>query len=193
MKTVAIVQARLGSTRLPDKVLKPVGGRPMIALLLARLARCRELDQIVVATADDARNQPLADQVAALGYACFRGSEHDVLERFVGAARMAQADAVVRITGDCPLMDPALVDEAVRRFRSSAVDYLSYVAPATFPDGLDIEVFSSAALLRASQETDRAFDREHVTPYLRESGRFTQAVFTHDEDLSGLRWTVDEA
>lgn len=193
MKTVAIVQARMGSTRLPNKVLKPVGHRPMIALLLARLARAKELDQIVVATADNAGNQPLVDQVGALGYTCFMGSENDVLDRFVGAARLAQADVVVRITGDCPLMDPALVDEAVRRFKSSAVDYLSNVAPTSFPDGLDIEVFSVNALNRAWKETSKPFDREHVTPYLRDSGRFTQAAFINDEDLSGLRWTVDEA
>jgi len=183
----------MGSTRLPNKVLKPVAGMPMIALLLRRLQGARELDEIVVATADDERNRPLAQTVRALGYGCFMGSEDDVLDRFVGAARLTQADVVVRITGDCPLMDPALVDEAVRRFKSAKVDYLSNVAPPTFPDGLDIEVFSAAALTRAWRETRKPFDREHVTPFLRESGLFTQASLTNDEDLSGLRWTIDEA
>jgi glutamate-1-semialdehyde 2,1-aminomutase len=193
MKTVAIVQARMGSTRLPNKVLRPVAGMPMIALLLERLSRAREVDQIIVATADNARNEPLADLVRVLGHDCFLGSEDDVLDRFVGAARQTQADIVVRITGDCPLMDPALVDEMVRRFKVGKIDYLSNVAPPSFPDGLDIEVFTADALIRAWHETTKPFDREHVTPYLREPGRFEQASFSNDEDLSGLRWTVDEA
>jgi glutamate-1-semialdehyde 2,1-aminomutase len=193
MKTVAIIQARMGSTRLPDKVMKPMAGVPMIELLLSRLQRATEIDQIVVATADDAKNRPLADHVRGLGFACFLGSESDVLDRYVGAARQVQADVVVRITGDCPLVDPDLVDLAIRRFKSSGADYLSNVSPPTYPDGLDIEVFSFAALEKAWRETQKPFDREHVTPYLREANRFKQASLAHDEDESGLRWTVDEA
>ena len=192
MKTVAIVQARMGSTRLPNKVMKPIGGIPMIELLLARLSRAQELDQIVVATSVDPRNAPLAEHVAALGYACERGSEQDVLDRYLQAARADQATVVVRITGDCPLVDPALVDEAIRQFHAAGVDYLSNVAPPTYPDGLDIEVFTLAALERAARETAAAHDHEHVTPYLRESGHFTQAVMKAEQDHSGLRWTVDE-
>lgn len=193
MRTVAIVQARMGSTRLPNKVLKPIGGVPMIELLLTRLARANQLDQIVVATADDPRNQPLADHVRKLGYHCHLGSETDVLDRYVGAARQARADVVVRITGDCPLVDPDLVDQAIMRFKSSEVDYLSNTSPPTYPDGLDVEVFTVAALETAWQETRKPFDREHVTPYLREQGRFTQASLNNSENLSDLRWTVDEA
>jgi glutamate-1-semialdehyde 2,1-aminomutase len=192
MKTVAIVQARMGSTRLPNKVMKSINGKPMIEILLRRLARAQQVDEIIVATSDDPRNQPLSEFVRALGYRCFVGSENDVLDRYHRAGEMAGATTVVRITGDCPLVDPALVDEVIRRFNDAGVDYLSNVAPATYPDGLDIEVFSFAALARAALETDKQFDREHVTPYLREGDRFRQDAMQNDEDLSALRWTVDE-
>ncbi|MDP2030676.1 MAG: aminotransferase class III-fold pyridoxal phosphate-dependent enzyme [Thiobacillus sp.] len=192
MKVVAIVQARMGSTRLPNKVLKPIMGKPMIELLLTRLTRAKEIDEIVVATSEDSRNLPLIDAVSALGYRCYAGSENDVLDRYIQAAKMASAEVVVRITGDCPLIDAALVDEAIRRFRVAGVDYLSNAAPPSYPDGLDTEVFTFAALERASRETDKAFDLEHVTPYLREGDKFRKAAMQNDQDLSGLRWTVDE-
>lgn len=193
MKTVAIVQARMGSTRLPDKVMKPIGGVPMIELLLARLARADEIDEIVVATSVDSRNQALVDYVSGLGYRCYQGSENDVLDRYIQAAKTVQADVIVRITGDCPLVDPALVDEAIRRFRAADVDYLSNTSQPSYPDGLDTEVFSFTALQRAGAETDKPYDHEHVTPYLRESGEFRQAALQNAEDLSALRWTVDES
>jgi glutamate-1-semialdehyde 2,1-aminomutase len=192
VKVVAIVQARMGSTRLPNKVMKPIGGIPMIELLLGRLAKSTEIDTIVVATSLDARNAPLADHVSALGYACVQGSETDVLDRYVQAARAHQADIVVRLTGDCPLLDAALVDAVIRRFKDAGVDYCSNVAPPTFPDGLDTEVFSLAALECAASETTEGYDREHVTTYLRNSGKFALAALTNPEDLAGLRWTVDE-
>jgi glutamate-1-semialdehyde 2,1-aminomutase len=193
MKIVAIVQARMGSTRLPNKVMKLIGGAPMIELLLSRLSRARELDQIVVATSMDIRNQPLVEHVQKLGYACEQGSETDVLDRYVQAAKAHQADVVVRITGDCPLVDPELVDEAIRGFKSAGVDYFCNNYPPTFPDGLDIEVFTFKALEQANQETSKLFDREHVTPYLRESGLFKTATMQHSQDVSALRWTVDES
>ena len=192
MKVVALVQARMGSTRLPNKVMKPIGGIPMIELLLSRLSQAKEVDQIVVATSVDARNQPLVEHVLRHGYACEQGSENDVLDRYVQAARAHQADVVVRITGDCPLVDPSLVDAAIRRFKSAGVDYFSNTNPPTYPDGLDIEVCTLKALEQASQETSKPFDREHVTPYLREPGRFNIAAMQHSPDLSALRWTVDE-
>jgi glutamate-1-semialdehyde 2,1-aminomutase len=192
MKVVAIVQARMGSTRLPNKVMKPIGGVPMIELLLARLERAIEIDQIVLATSSDDRNLPLVEHVEKLGYVCVRGSESDVLERYLLAARVAQADVVVRITGDCPLIDPCLVDSTIKKFKSARVDYLSNSAPATYPDGLDTEVFTLQALVRAGQESKEPFDHEHVTPYLRRTGLFKTDVMRNAEDLSGLRWTVDE-
>jgi len=192
MKIVALLQARMGSTRLPNKVMKPIGSIPMIELLLSRLSMAKELDQIVVATSMDVRNQPLVEHVAKLGYACEQGSENDVMDRFVQAARKHKADVVVRITGDCPLVDPDLVDEVILRFKSAGVDYFSNTNPPTYPDGLDIEVCTFRALEQASQETNKPFDREHVTPYLRESDRFRTAVIQHSQDLSAMRWTVDE-
>jgi glutamate-1-semialdehyde 2,1-aminomutase len=194
VKTVAIVQARMGSTRLPDKVLRPILGTPMIELLLERLRRARELDEIVLATSDSPGDDPLAAHAQLLGTTVFRGSERDVLDRYHAAATGAHADIVVRVTGDCPLVDPGLVDEAVRAFRGAGVDYASNVDPPTYPDGLDIEVFSVEALRAAWTEAQRPEQREHVTPYLREPGsRFRVLRLRNTEDLSGERWTVDEA
>lgn len=192
MKVVAIVQARMGSTRLPNKVMKPIGGVPMIELLMARLAKSKHIDQIVLATSTDERNTPLVDHVEKLGYTCVRGSESDVLDRYLVAARQAQADVVVRITGDCPLIDPALVDQVIAQFKAAGVDYLSNIAPASYPDGLDTEVFTLQALERAGRESKDSFDHEHVTPYLRKPGLYKTGAMQHIEDLSGLRWTVDE-
>ncbi len=182
----------MGSTRLPNKVMKPIGYVPMIEVLLARLARSKEINEIMVATSADPRNQPLADHVNGLGYRCHRGSEDDVLDRYLQAARSAKADIVVRITGDCPLVDPALVDNVIQRFKSADVDYYSNTMPPTYPDGLDIEVFTLKALEQAALETSKPYDHEHVTPYLRESAKFKHAGVAHSEDLSALRWTVDD-
>jgi glutamate-1-semialdehyde 2,1-aminomutase len=192
VKVVAIVQARMGSTRLPNKVMKPIHGIPMIELLLFRLARSTEVDQVVVATSIDDGNRPLAEFVRKIGFTCEQGSENDVLDRYVQAARAHEADVVVRITGDCPLVDPELVDECIRRFRTSDVDYFTNTMPPTYPDGLDIEICTLKALERAMQETSKPYDHEHVTPYLREPGRFKTAAMQYDHDLSALRWTVDE-
>lgn len=182
----------MGSTRFPAKVMKPILGVPMIELLLSRLAKAKGIDMIILATSADPLNQPLADHVGNLGYTVFQGSEHDVLDRYYQAAKPHQPDIVVRITGDCPLIDPEVVDAAIESFKAQGVDYLSNVAPPTYPDGLDTEVFSFAALERASREAVLPGEREHVTPYLRESGAFTTANIQHTQDCSAERWTVDE-
>ena len=192
LKVVAIVQARMGSTRLPNKVMKPINGVPMIELLLGRLSKATLVNQIVVATSIDDRNKVLVDHVQKIGYACEQGSENDVMERYIQAAKKHQADVIIRITGDCPLVDPVLVDECVQQFLDQDVDYLCNNYPPTLPDGLDIEVFKLAALERAQDESDKLFDHEHVTPYLRESGKFRTATIKNAEDFSSLRWTVDE-
>ena len=192
MKVVAIVQARMSSTRLPNKVMRHISGIPMIELLLSRLAKAKEVDQIIVATSIDERNIPLVTHVRKLGYACEQGSENDVLDRYVHAAKAHQADIVVRITGDCPVVDPELVDKVIRGFKAANVDYFSNIDPPTYPDGLDIEVFTFKALEKASIETTDPFDREHVTPYLRKPGKYKTESMHHSEDLSALRWTVDE-
>jgi glutamate-1-semialdehyde 2,1-aminomutase len=172
--------------------MRQIGGVPMIELLLSRLTQAREINKIVLATSLDDSNSPLADYVAHLGYAVVRGKENDVLHRFSQAAQLHQADIVVRITGDCPLIDPRLVDRCILAFLEADVDYFSNVDPPSFPDGLDIEVFRASALFQAEQETTNEFDREHVTPYLRSSGQFKTSAMQNDVDLSHLRWTVDE-
>jgi len=192
MKVIAIVQARMGSTRLPNKVMKPIGGIPMIGLLLTRLTRAKEVDQIIVVTTVDKRDLPLVEYVRTLGYNCELGSEIDVLDRYVQAAKKHQADVVVRITGDCPLVDPDLVDEVIRRFKVKDIDYLCNNYPPTYPDGLDVEVCTFKALEQAWQESNDPFDREHVTPYLRNPDKFKIDTEQYKQDLSALRWTVDE-
>ena len=192
MRTVAVVQARMGSTRLPDKVMRPICGTPMIELLIRRLGRAARVDEIVLATSDDTRNDPLAQHVQDLGYPVYRGSERDVLDRYYQAARLRKADAVVRITGDCPLVDPRLVDRVVAAYEAGEVDYASNIDPATYPDGLDVEVFAFTALQKAWTEARLPREREHVTPYLIESPQFRRLSIAHSEDFSGERWTVDE-
>ena len=193
MRTIAIVQARMGSTRLPNKVMLPINGVPLIELLLYRLALANRIDHIIVATSTAHGDKPLATHVRGLGYEVFEGSENNVLDRFYHAAKAHEPEIVVRITGDCPLVDPELVDEMVAYFGTQNVDYLSNVAPPTFPDGLDIEVFTFSSLEQAVRHAGTPDEREHVTPYIREGGRFTTANFTNHEDLSQERWTVDEA
>lgn len=182
----------MGSSRLPNKVMKQIHGVPMVELLLKRLSKSDRIDQIVVATSVDSRNHPLVEHVMRLGFACETGSENDVLERYVIAGQKHNADVVVRITGDCPLVDPQLVDDVILRLLQSNADYVSNTIIPTFPDGLDVEVVRFSALQQALRETDKVYDREHVTPYVRESGRFLTACYMNDDDLSELRWTVDD-
>jgi glutamate-1-semialdehyde 2,1-aminomutase len=192
LKVVAIIQARMGSTRLPGKVMKPINGVPMIEFLLRRLANSKGIDQVVVATSAAVINQPLVDHVIGLGIECERGSENDVLDRYVEAAKKHNADVVVRITGDCPLVDPVLVDECITAFFEQGVDYLSNTDPPTYPDGLDIEVMKFSALEMTRTESSDPFDHEHVTPYIRKSPKFSKGIKSNFEDLSALRWTVDD-
>ena len=192
MTTVAIVQARMGSTRFPNKVMRTILGRPMIELLFERLSAAQHIDQIVVATSEDARNDPLVRHVESLGYRVTRGSETDVLDRYYQAAKPFYPESVVRVTGDCPLIDPVLVDAVIDHFQQQCVDYLSNTAPATLADGLDTEVFTFAALEQAACYATQPHEREHVTPYIRESGHFATANYANPVDCSGGRWTVDE-
>lgn len=192
MTTVAIVQARMGSTRLPDKVMRMIDGEPMIGLLLRRLSLSKHIDSIVLATSNDPRNAPLAAYVRSLGYQVVEGSEDDVLDRFRQAATASDADTVIRVTGDCPLIDAAVVDAAIDLYRNSGAPYVSNVGEPTFPDGLDVEVFSSSILERAWKEAHERGDREHVTPYIRRLTQDRRRDLVNDEDLSAERWTVDE-
>lgn len=192
MTTIALIQARMGSNRLPGKVLRLIAGRPMIDWVLTRAGQAKSLDRVVVATSDHSRDDALVAHVRTLGYAVERGSETDVLARFAEAAKAQSADVIVRITADCPLIDPELIDAVVALRASEEADYASNTDPASFPDGLDVEVFTAAALSRAATEVTELFDREHVTPYMRRYP-FRRAALHQENDLSGIRWTVDEA
>lgn len=192
MKIVAIVQARMGSTRLPKKVMKPISGIPMIQVLLSRLSKSEYIDQIVLATSEEPQNQPLINHVEMLGYDVYQGSESDVLDRCYKTALLHHADIIVRITGDCPLIDPRVVDSVLAAFKEGKVDYVSNNCPPTYPDGLDTEVFSFTALKTAWEQANKPYEREHVTPYIRESDNFRILNISNAKDLSDERWTVDE-
>ena len=192
LKIVAIAQARMGSTRFPNKVMQPICGTPMIGLLLERLSKAKYIDHIILATSSDPRNEPLTEYVRSLGFEVYLGSEDDVLDRYYRAAKATGADVVVRITGDCPLIDPQLVDAVVGRFKENGVDYASNTMPPTYPDGLDTEVFTFKALEIAWTLAEDPRHREHVTPYIRVSKQFVRTNLAGETVYSGERWTVDE-
>ena len=171
-KVIAIIQARMGSTRLPGKVMKLVNGVPLIELLLHRLSKSKEIDEVVLAAPKGSLNNPLTSHVKSLGYKVYQGSENDVLDRYYQVALQQKATIVVRITGDCPLIDPKVVDTVVKAFKLNNVDYVCNIEPPTYPDGLDVEVFSFSALKTAWKEAETFGDREHVTQYIRKSGKF---------------------
>lgn len=191
---VAIVQARMRSTRLPGKVLEDIAGRPMLWHVVSRVRHAKLVDQVVVATSEKASDDPIASFCECEGIACFRGSENDVLDRFYRAARQFGADVVVRITADCPLLDPVIIDRVIQECRTGTYDYVTNTLRYTYPDGLDVEVFSFEALERAWREAMTQTQREHVTPYIRTSGRFRVYGVENEEDLfqQRYRWTVDE-
>lgn len=197
MTTVAIIQARTTSTRLPGKVLLPLGRTTVLACVVERLRRSNRLDSIVIATSSDPSDDAIAEAAGALGTRLCRGPLHDVLARFALAARQAGADTVVRITADCPLIDPEVVDAMLRQFdqasaAGSPCDYLSNALQRTFPRGLDAEVMASDVLLRAAAEATKPHEREHVTPYVYRTGSgFRLCHHVADRDLSFHRWTLD--
>jgi len=192
MNIVAIIQARMGSSRLPGKVLKDLGGETVLARVVRRLQRSRQIARIIVATTTAPGDEVIVAECDRLQALCFRGAEQDVLDRYYQAARANAADAVVRVTSDCPLIDPELVDETVEVFRDKHADYASNVFPRTYPRGLDTEVFSFDALDRAWREAREAHQREHVTPYLYEHPQiFKLASLSGAADYSRYRWTLD--
>ncbi len=187
-KTVAIIQGRMGSSRLPGKILLEMGGKPMLQHVLERTQRARSLDSVVVATTTDPTDDPVAAFAASTGVPCTRGSLHDVLDRYYQAARLHQAEVVVRITADCPLIDPQVIDETVQLVTqsasvlgpSSSVDFSCNRLPPpfgrSFPIGLDVEVCTFTALERAWKESTETFHREHVMPFLYEGVKFESKV-----------------
>jgi spore coat polysaccharide biosynthesis protein SpsF (cytidylyltransferase family) len=192
-RVACVMQARMTSSRLPGKVLEDIAGRPAIQLQLERLAQARELDEIAVATSVESSDDPVVELTERLGVRVFRGPLADVLERYRLAGAALEADAIVRVTGDCPLIDPAGVDEVVARWRATRADYVANVyAPRTYPTGMDTEVVSWPALHAAAMETDDAYDREHVTPYVRDRpDRFAAERVERDPSLGHLRLTLD--
>jgi spore coat polysaccharide biosynthesis protein SpsF (cytidylyltransferase family) len=191
MNTLGVVQARVSSSRLPGKVLQPIVGRPMLRHEIDRVRRARSLDALVVATSVDASDDPIAALCADADVRCFRGSLNDVLDRIYQAARGDRPRVVVRLTGDCPLADPALIDGVVELFRASDFDLVA--TADTFPDGLDVEAIRYEALEDAWKHATRPSDREHVTRFVRrQPERFRIGRYPSAANLSHLRWTVDE-
>jgi spore coat polysaccharide biosynthesis protein SpsF len=192
----ALVQARMGSSRLPGKTLADIGGRPMLGRLVDRARLIPGVDQVVIATTDRPSDAAILRFAEAEGLPASAGSEQDVLDRVYRAATRFGVSVIVRVTPDCPMLDPEISGRMLAEFRhlDGRVDYVSNVHPPTFPDGLDTEVFSLEALEIAWREARLPSDREHVTPFIwRQPERFRLANFAHAEDLSSQRWTVDTA
>jgi glutamate-1-semialdehyde 2,1-aminomutase len=192
MKTVAIIQARTLSKRLPNKVMKFIGDTPIIELLIKRLSRSKELDDIMVATSNNSADDELANYIDNIGVNCYRGSEDDVLLRYINAGKKIKADIVVRITGDCPLVDPKIVDQCIVNFKKINIDHYSNIFPPTFPDGLDVEVFKLDTLIKIQNFNLSKEDKEHITKFIIDNNSFTKKNLFNSENLSHLRWTLDE-
>ncbi len=192
MKIVAVIQARMGSTRLPGKVLLDIAGCSMLARVVRRASRAELLSEVVVATGESPEDDPIVEECHRLAVPCFRGSDEDVLQRYHGAALAHGADAVVRITSDCPLIDPGVIDRVVHEFLEREPDYAANILDRTWPRGLDTEIMTAATLDRTFHEADLPYERIHVTPYIyRHPGLFDLLSVTQPEDLSNGRWTVD--
>lgn len=192
VRTVAIVQARMSSTRLPGKVLRPILGEPMLGHVMSRLQQANALDEVVIATSQNSDDDVLAELALGRSWAIWRGSRDDVLDRYVGAATAFHADVIVRVTSDCPLIDPWLVDDVARGV-VPGIDYCSNtIPPRTFPRGLDCEAISRDALEEAWREDLDPASREHVTPFLyQHPDRFRLRRLANDVDRSNHRWCVD--
>ena len=192
---LTVLQARMSSSRLPGKVLRPILGRPMLGRHIDRLRRSRRLGRLVVATSSEASDDPIEAFCAGEGVGCFRGALQDVLGRFEGAASANDpVDHVMRLTGDCPLADPAIIDRLVDLHVEGRYDYSSNVRELTFPDGLDAEIMTRPVLRQAAGEAQDPYEREHVTAFIyRRPDRFRLGSLTNDAALGHLRWTVDTA
>lgn len=193
IKVVAMVQARLGSSRLPGKMLMDVAGQPLLLRTLERAKAIPGVDTVVLVTTTVSEDQRLLELAGEAGVPGFAGSAEDVLDRYYSAAKQHGAGVIMRLTGDCPLLDPSVCGLVNSRFAQGDVDYASNVQPPTYPDGLDAEVFSFHALETAWREATLKTDREHVTQFmLRHLDRFRSVNTVGSKDLSHLRWTVDE-
>ncbi len=192
MSVTAILQARTSSKRLPNKVLLPILGKPMLELQLERTLKATQIDTLVVATSNQASDDFILQLCKKLNIKCFRGSLNDVLERFYQAAQCYAGEHVVRMTADCPVIDPKVIDEVIKLHIKSGADYSSNTQPPSFPDGLDVEVMRFSALKEAWQNAKLPSQREHVTPYIVQHKGFKKANLQAPTDLSAYRLTVDE-
>ncbi|MFX1554510.1 MAG: cytidylyltransferase domain-containing protein [Promethearchaeota archaeon] len=192
-KILIIIQARMSSTRLPGKILKTVLGKPLLYFLIERLKLVENSNKLILAIAKGDINQPLIDFAEKYDIKYKIGEEDDVLDRYYQTAKLFNGDVIVRITADCPLMDPDLIDKGLDIFLSENYDYISNNHPETYPDGYDIEIFSFKALETAWKEAKLPSEREHVTPYLwKNPDKFKISVYKSEEDLSSFRITIDE-
>ena len=194
--TIAIIQARVASSRLPNKVLLDIHGKAMLVWVIERTRRARRLDGVIVATTSNAEEDPIAALCTQNGYDIYRGSHHDLLDRYYQAALACDAQTIVRITADCPLIDPDVIDLTITRFYESGADFAANRLPPpwgrTFPIGMDTEVCSFDALAAAWNEADKRYQREHVMPFIYEQPeRFKIELVNNDPDYGHLRWTVD--
>lgn len=183
----------MGSTRLPGKVMTDIVGKPMLLHVVNRVKQAHSVDLVVIATSTHPDDDVIEHFCHQESISCFRGSLNDVLDRYYQAACYFKADVIVRLTADCPLLDPAVIDKVIQAFHASNLNYVANVLEYTYPDGLDTEVFSRKTLERTWQEARLKSEREHVTSYIyNHQELFDIGVVKHDEDLSRLRWTVDE-
>ena len=194
MKTVAIIQARMSSTRLPDKVLMPVLGKPLLGWMLDRVASCSEIDEIIVATTKNKRDDAIEEFTKLLNCRLYRGNEEDVLDRYYQAACSVKCDTVVRITADCPLLDPKILSTMIRQFSSEDLDFLSNSEPlpSSWPDGMDVSIVSFNALHKAWKNSIKPSEREHVTfHFWNNLTSFKCKRIEHEPDWSKYRLTID--
>ena len=191
-RTVAIIQARIGSTRLPNKIMKPIFGKPILWHVWNRLSFAKNIDKIVIATTTLKEDDAIQSFCEDNGIGFSRGSSDDVLSRYYEAAKKFEANIVIRITSDCPVIDPLVADKIIDNYKNDNVDYMSNGMIRTFPRGLDTEIFSFKVLEKAYNEAIKPYEREHVTPYIYQNpDKFSTKSFLNDEDLSHFRWTVD--
>ncbi len=190
---LCIIQARMGSTRLPGKVLRPLAGKPVLEHVVTRVRACRLISTVLVATSDKPADDAIQSFADRIGVRCFRGSESDVLDRFAQAAESVELPHIIRITADCPLVDPELLGHMIQCYEGTDFDYYSNCHPVrTFPKGLDIEIFPRRALEIAAREATEPYDREHVTPYFyKHPTKFRLGVLEAEVDRSEERWTLD--
>jgi spore coat polysaccharide biosynthesis protein SpsF len=193
IRILAVIQARMGSLRLPNKVLLPLAGKSVIEHVVERVRRCKLIDEVIVATSIDSNNLSLIKLCSENGIRIFIGSENDVLDRFYQLAKLIKPEHIVRITADCPLIDPSVISKVVSTHLNTGADYTSNTMIPTYPDGLDLSIFNYKALKESWKKSKLLSEREHVTPYIRKNCQiFKHINVQNNVDLSNKRWTLDE-